>query len=58
MLPSGHKAREWFRSEKMREGYSQELMEGQAAVEQSRTQLEQWYARKLEEDEIVLGIAT
>ena len=42
----------------MREGYSQELMEGQAAVEQSRTQLEQWYARKLEEDEIVLGIAT
>ncbi|CAE7274913.1 unnamed protein product, partial [Symbiodinium necroappetens] len=41
------------RSEKMKEGYEQELSEGKKAVEDARAQLESWYSRKLEDSEIV-----
>ena len=37
----------------MKEGYLQELEEGKQVVENARTGLEQWYARKLEDSDIV-----
>ena len=37
----------------MKEGYVQELQEGTQAVEKARGRLEQWYARKLEDADIV-----
>ncbi|CAE7403183.1 unnamed protein product [Symbiodinium sp. CCMP2592] len=40
-------------SEKMRDGYTQELEEGKQSVEQARAKLETWFARKLEDAEIV-----
>ncbi|CAE7881203.1 unnamed protein product [Symbiodinium necroappetens] len=40
-------------SDKMKEGYLQELEEGKQVVENARTGLEKWYARKLEDSDIV-----
>ncbi|CAE7853418.1 unnamed protein product, partial [Symbiodinium necroappetens] len=40
-------------SEKMKEGYVHELDEGRKSIETARTQLEAWYARKLEDEDIV-----
>ncbi|CAE6914749.1 unnamed protein product [Symbiodinium sp. CCMP2456] len=42
-----------LRSEKMKEGYAQELDEGTQVVETARGRLEEWYARKIEDADIV-----
>ncbi|CAE7418220.1 unnamed protein product [Symbiodinium sp. CCMP2592] len=44
---------QYCRSDKMREGYSQELEEGKQLVEEARGKLEAWFARKLDDVDIV-----